>query len=168
MGQIISFTGAHGTGKTTSVLKKSREIKIQYPQASVFILQEVASFCPLPINQKTTADSQLWIFATQIKRELELCSSWDIVISDRTCIDAVAYTYRAGFHDLAERMFSLASLNLHLYKEIYFKTIKNNNYHFSDGVRDCSDKTFRCEIEIILKNYYSRLGLFDSPGFFIV
>lgn len=168
MGCIFSFTGAHGTGKTTSVFEKSRELKIKYPESSVFVLQEVASFCPLPINKDTTAEAQLWIFATQIAKELELCSSWDIIISDRTCIDAVAYTYRAGFHDLSERMLSLAALNIHLYKEIYFKSIKNNPYHFEDGVRDGMNKFFRSEIETILLNFYSRLGLYDSPGFFIV
>lgn len=167
MGCIITFTGAHATGKTTSVLEKAREIKIKYPESSVCLLQEIASFCPLPINQNTTPEAQLWIFATQIAKELELCASWDIVISDRTCIDNIAYTYRAGFHDLAERMLFLAALNLHLYKEIYFKSIKNNSYLFADGIRSV-EKSFRSEIETILLNYYSRLGLTDSPGFFIV
>ena len=172
MGCIYAYTGSHGTGKTAEVLKKNRELKIKYPNSSVFVLQEVASFCPLPINQDTTAEAQLWIFATQIAKELELCSSWDIVISDRTCIDSIAYAYCAGFHDLSERMLSLAVLNLHLYKEIYFKSIDKNQYLYSDGIRDGIrdgiDKTFRSEIETILLNYYTRLGLIDSPGFFIV
>ena len=167
MGCLYAYTGSHGTGKTAEVLKKTRELKIKYPEYSVIDLQEVASFCPFAINQNTIEEAQLWIFATQIATELKLCASWDIVVSDRTCIDAVAYTYLVGFHDLAERMFSLAALNIRLYKKIYFKSIKNNPYNFADGIRSVED-SFRSEIETILLNYYTRLGLIDSPGFFIV
>jgi cytidylate kinase len=55
----IAFSGSHGTGKTTHVLKKAHELKLQYPNKSIDILSEVARKSYLPINQNSTKESQL-------------------------------------------------------------------------------------------------------------
>jgi thymidylate kinase len=158
MKEKISFTGTHGTGKTTSVLKKAYECKINLPNKNIDILTENAKHSPLPINKKATEESQLWIFTNQIQKEIAILSKSDILITDRTCVDSIAYTKRRGFDKLASKKLELSKYYIHTYTTIYFKLIKNNNYCFEDKLRVHDDETFREEIEDILIEYYNQLG----------
>lgn len=168
MGKIIAYTGPHGTGKTMAVHGRIRELKREFPRASVVALQEVASLCPLPINRETTAEAQRWIFCTQMTQEIELLArGWDFIVADRTCVDAIAYTLVGGFRTLAEEMSAMVLSHLSVYDEIIFRSAATNAHLFEDGIRDC-DAGFQAQIESTLLDTYSRLGFGPgTPGFFV-
>jgi hypothetical protein len=154
--QFISYSGTCGVGKTTSVFQSAVNSKMIYPNATVTVLHENAKHSPYKINKETCSKSQMWIFCNQIQQELFLYSSYDIVIADRTCIDAVAYTKRAGFNTLAESMFNLALEHVNVYTSIVVKTIEKNDFCYEDKVRD-TDPSYRKDIDNIIKEYYYRL-----------
>jgi thymidylate kinase len=153
----ISYTGTHGTGKSTSVLELARSMKIKNPNKSLYTLMENASLCPLPINQKGTELTQFWIFSDQLRREIELQCRFDIVICDRTIVDSIAYGKFLGYDDICESKFNLAKHFINTYDMIYFKTIEKNDYFFKDGVRDGDDKNYRKKVEEIMYDLYQRL-----------
>lgn len=171
---IIAFSGSHGTGKTTSAYRLAEELKINHPSKSVHALCNQARLCPLAINKKTTPESQLWIFTNQIQQEITLLSKFDILVCDRTPIDAMAYTYVAGFERLAMDMCSIMFHRAIQYQQIYFKSIKENEFCHSDGLRESKDRIFRLEVENAMLLFYDAItsvhhsikitGLPKSPG----
>lgn len=163
-GCIVACSGSHGTGKTTRALELARDLKIQYPDRTVGVIQEIASLCPGPINQGTTEVSQRWIFATQMAQELEMSGRYDIVVADRTVVDAVAYTWVAGYRRLADAMLEMARNHLDMYAQVHFRTVKENPYHFQDGVRD-SNAMFRQHVEMTLLQLWGALGVNESENF---
>jgi len=62
----VAFCGAHSTGKTTLI----NELRKIYPTFN--FVNECARDCPFPLNEKTTFESQDWIFREQISRELKV------------------------------------------------------------------------------------------------
>lgn len=158
MGEIIAFSGTHGTGKTTSALKLAESLKLSCPEKSITILMEPATMSPFPINQKTTSESQMWIFTAQIKAELEYLSRFDIVVSDRSIVDSIAYTLVAGFDTLAYAMVEMARHHLQHYNKIIIKTIANNPFCFHDGIRAAQDDEFRERVEQTLIELYDLLN----------
>lgn len=159
---IISFTGSHGTGKTTAVFKAAHRLKLRHPNKKIGTLAENASRCPYPINKEMTPEGQLWIFTSQIKDELSLIQQYDILVCDRTCVDAIAYTMVAGFTGLAEAMVQLALTHIHRYHTIIFKSTHQNQYLFRDGLRCVDDPLFRNRVETTLHSLYRRLGVDDG------
>lgn len=156
----IALSGTHGTGKTTSVFETGKLIKInkfnyiQIPEnPNIMVLVEVARDCPLPINKKTTRESQSWIFNTQLKRELELSYKFDIIIQDRPIFDSIAYTFTID-ENLANSMLDYACQVVY-YDLIIFKRVINNNWLVDDGVREV-DPDYQSRIEEILMNLYSQ------------
>ena len=162
---IIAFTGSHGVGKTTAVYKKAHELKMVHKNITVGICSEVSFECPYPINKKTTDRSQLWMFACHLKNELTLLSHYDIIVSDRTIVDIIAYTQWAGYQDLADGMLTIARNHIKIYKEIIFKPIESNNLLFDDSHRESIDHEYRSEIENILLELYKAIGLEDRLTF---
>lgn len=154
----ISFTGTHGTGKTTNVLQTALDFKMNFPKYNIEVFTENAKYSPYKINKEACEESQLWIFTNQIQQELYLLSKSDILITDRTCIDSIAYSYRRGFKQLANKKLELVKSYIHSYDIIYFKSILNNNYCFEDNTRIHNDDTFREEIEEILLELYHKLS----------
>jgi hypothetical protein len=153
----IAYTGSHGCGKTTSVYKSAHKKKIEEPNKIINLLTEVARKSPFPINRETTINSQKWIFYTQLKEELEEEESCDILICDRTIIDVLAYSRVSGFEKMITLFYPIAQEHLKTYDEIYFLSLKNNDYYFPDGIRD-NDSSFRLQIEVTLLNLYYELG----------
>jgi len=152
----IAYTGAHGTGKTTSVFQKASELKIMYPYKSLYILQEVARDCPLPINKDSTYSSQLWIFSSQLEREIKLTETYDILVCDRTILDNIAY-FQNVCPEYYEYMFNLVKPFVkETYSEIIFKKIKDNTYLYNDGFRVVDNK-FQQTIENNLIIFYEKL-----------
>lgn len=151
---FVSFTGSHGTGKSTSVFQKAFDLKIQYPNKSLTVICENAKHSPFKINKETSTKSQMWIFCNQLQQELYMYSHYDIIVTDRTIIDAIAYTKVAGLNTLTNSMLEMAKQHINIYNDIFFKTIDNNPYFHEDGVRDGKDLIFRKEIEICLKEIY--------------
>lgn len=151
MGNIIAFSGTHGTGKTTSVYSKANELKMNNLKKSVGILLEVARRCPFAIlsknnDDKSSKEAQLWIFSEQITTELMMSKVYDIVVSDRSIMDIIAYTIVLGYKSLADAMLRIADEHIHIYKEIYFKSLEKNDYLEDDGLRHL-DKDLRVQIE---------------------
>jgi thymidylate kinase len=144
----IAFSGTHGTGKSTSCLKMAASLKIDNPNSLVGILTENIINCPYPINNATKDVSQLWIFADQLKSELEYMSKYDIVVCDRCVMDCVAYTKAYDFN-IWKELFEIAKYHILSYHKIYIKSAIRNKYVFKDKLR-MTDFDFRQEVEDIL------------------
>lgn len=167
---IIAFTGTHGTGKTDAAMIKGAELNRQYPKKSVHAMPDFEAFCPYPINGDMTEASQRWLFGRRIHRELECLSVFDILVTDRTIVDVIAYTYVAGFIDLADGMMAYARQHVKIYHKIYFKKIINNGHCHADGIRDAENKLFRQDVEDVLAELYADLvdgGQIPGKLFFI-
>lgn len=91
--QKIAFIGSHGVGKTTLCFELAAALKRL--DLSVDLVKEVARGCPLPINRETTTDAQNWILHTQVAREIELTSAFDVIVCDRAVLDNYAYMVHA-------------------------------------------------------------------------
>ena len=104
----ISLTGTAGTGKSTDVFRIIPILKHTYPSKRVINLNENAAHSPYKINKETTFESQLWIFTNQIQSELKLQSMYDILVCDRTLVDAIAYSSYVGLKELSNSMFELS------------------------------------------------------------
>jgi hypothetical protein len=157
MGKLIAFSGSHGTGKTKSAINYADHLKCRYPKKSVHPLVNQEAFCDGLINKETTPESQLWIFVNQIRQELYHLSKFDLVVTDRTIVDVIAYTSYAGFDSLAMAMLGIAENRMSVYHEIYFRKIINNEFCFADGIRDAKDHAFRIEIEEVMLVYFDEL-----------
>ncbi len=168
MCELIAFTGAHGTGKTTATHGKVIELKVAHPNKSVGGLFDLESDCPYPINKETSREAQIWIFTNQINHELYKLSRFDIVVADRTIIDVIAYTMVAGFDDLAADMVSFAGNYMSIYRQIVFKQISRNEFCHADGIRESDDRRFRAKVESALKDLYDSVlpELFGQVGSF--
>ena len=166
-GHIIAYTGAHGTGKTFAAMARAREIKETHPELLVYLKQENTAFCPAPVNGRSRPESALWIFGQALQRDIELLARFDIVVADRTVVDAAAYAMASGFFEVAGDITRLAAHHMHRYREIHFHTIAANDHLHADGFRD-TRQAWRRQVERDLLNLYSRLGLdADAPGFFL-
>ncbi len=154
---IIGFSGAHGTGKTTAAYRYAGEQKLANPTKKIILLNETARECPLPINRGASRHAQVWIFAVQLAAEIEAANAYDIVIADRTAADVAAYTFALGYFDEARGMtFILRNHAAAYYRRIFFHTIKNNPFCYNDGVRD-QDESFRACVEESMKCIYARI-----------
>jgi len=149
----IAYSGTHGCGKTTAVYNEAYRKKLEEKNKVINVLTEVARESPFPINKSTTIDSEKWIFFTQLKRELEEENNCDILICDRTILDVLAYCKVSGFDSLVSLLYPTACDHLKTYDKIYFLSLENNNYHFSDGIRD-EDILYRKDIELVLLDLY--------------
>src|SRR6202050_5596330 len=85
----LALIGTHGVGKTTlayeicSLLKKA--------DYNVELVTEVARRSPLPVNEATTLEGQLWILHAQIAAEIEPAARAPHVICDRSALDNYCY-----------------------------------------------------------------------------
>ena len=159
-GKIIAFSGTHGTGKTTAVYALAAEMK-KAVKGEVGIILETARRCPFPIckaGEEMVEDAQLWIFAEQIRCELEAAQRYDLVISDRTAVDCIAYSSVGGFHELAYGQVAVARRHLPIYKKIIFLGAQDNPYHTDDCLRH-KDPQLRLEVELRLLDLYRELGV---------
>jgi predicted ATPase len=159
-GKIVALSGTHGTGKTTAAYALAAELK-RTTRAEVGIICEVARRCPLPVfaqGQATTRAAQLWIFAEQIRAEIESAQRYDLVVADRTIVDNIAYTSVAGFHDLAYGQIALARHHMSVYKRVIFHGPADLDYCADDGFRHM-DHTLRIEVGLRMLEIYRELGV---------
>lgn len=166
----ISFSGAQGTGKTTSVAELFYKTKLENPSKTVTILMENAKHSPYAINKNTNISSQLWIYTNQLQQELYYEANYYFVLGDRTICDAMAYSKVVGLDELADSMYELGKHHIQSYDEIIFKTIKNNDFLIDDGVRDV-DRKYRQDVEDILLDIYNRYiseGYLDEKKFRLI
>ncbi len=88
----IAFIGTHGVGKT--ILTFSVASVLRKANMDADVSYENSRHSPFPINEGTTLASQTWIFASQVKSELEASIRSPIVICDRAVLDNYAYMVR--------------------------------------------------------------------------
>ena len=150
--KIISFSGAHGTGKTTAMYLFAHNYKKEHPTESIAVLSEVARTCPMPINRKASGHTQWWIFNTFSNKLIESkYKNTDTIITDRSHYDIIAYTHYQSVHG-NKRLVKDVSLMLNitktlwepLYDKIFLRRPRKNEYLVSDGVRDTSEDYQDC------------------------
>ena len=152
----IAISGSHGTGKTFAVLDVAKQYKLDNPNKNVTVITEIARECPFPINQNATVESELWMIATQIKKEIEAEKNYDIVITDRSLADYLAYT-KYHFEDIYKAQFPFLEYYISTYDIIFYKSYEmNHHYLIEDGVRDL-DKKFQKSIDKELITIYNLL-----------
>jgi len=126
----LAFIGTHGTGKTTLCHFLAGEMRKR--GLNVGLVAEIARKSPLPINRKTTRESQLWILTTQIASEIEVGAFYDYVVCDRSLLDNYAYQVVSSGKDAF--MEDIVEAWLPTY-DVLFKT-PNIFPLVNDGVRD--------------------------------
>jgi nicotinamide riboside kinase len=130
----IAFIGSHGVGKTTLCFDLAALLKRQ--DLHVDIVKEVARLSPLPINQKTTLEAQLWILTSQVAEEIRSAAHHRVVVCDRSVLDNYAYmAYSCGRQRPIERFvdFWIKSYDL------LFKVPLQPGKASEDGVRDTDE-----------------------------
>jgi len=149
----IAVSGSHGCGKTKLINELFKQAN-----GNKVILPEIARECPLPINQKQTLESSLWMFHNQMRLELEYGYLYDTIICDRSIVDSIAYSLCIhGEHKYLKHIKEFTRDWLPTYNKIYFLTIKNNNYFIDDGIRDM-DSIFRQKIEDKMLELYKEFN----------
>lgn len=157
MKKLIAHTGSQGTGKSYATYNKVLEMKRRYPERSVYALADIEAFRRRELNERMTEESQALLFAKKIEMDLEAMAAHDIIVTDRTLVDIVAYTFVAGFHSLATGMLPYAEYHVQYYDEIIFKKIEFNPHWHNDGIREHKDKQFRQNVEDTLLSLYKQL-----------
>jgi hypothetical protein len=85
----IALTGSTCSGKTTALYHLG--LNLDNIRTEVGILHERAMECPYPRNENGGFITQHWIMSNHILKEYELQKRFDIVITDRTVYDGIAY-----------------------------------------------------------------------------
>lgn len=141
----IAFIGSHSVRKTNAV--HSFAGAVGRSGRSVEVGREVVRFSPLGLNEGATPEAQLWTITAQIRQELELRTSAEVLVLDRAVIDNFAYFLRAtsgedpfDVRPLVANWTGTYDLLVRLKPDIALK---------ADGVRSTNDR-FRAEIEKIL------------------
>lgn len=163
--KIYAFSGAQGTGKTTAARTVAKSLRKQYPGSSVCLITDVERHCPYPINQEATHQAQQWIFNKQMAAEITAVAEYDCVVTDRTLMDVIAYSFAAGFQAQADDMLRIWRRHAPLYyRKIVFRSICTNHWNLEDGCRD-TDPVFRSRIEATLYELYCYVGMTSQPHF---
>jgi hypothetical protein len=169
LGNIIAFSGAQGTGKTTAAGRVAGLYRdqIKFSGAGVCLITDIERQCPYPINQEATHEAQQWIFNKQMAAEILAAAEYDIVVTDRTLMDVIAYSFVAGFRAQADDMLAVWRRHACYYRRIVFRNIATNHWNFEDGCRD-TDPVFRARVEATLYELYRYVGMTTQPQFFEV
>jgi nicotinamide riboside kinase len=148
----IAFIGSHGIRKTTAALAFAHVI--QRAGRSVEFAREVVRDNPLGINEAASCEAQLWVLASQVRRELELAPKAECLVTDRGVMDNFAYYLRAcGGEDpyavepLVRAWSRTYDLVVRLTPDVRIR---------ADGVRSTDDR-FRDEVEALLDARLPRL-----------
>lgn len=144
---IIAYSGPNGTGKTKAVLERVAALKEALPSKRIGFLAENMTFCHYGINGESTPERQMWIFTNHIQAELLLLQHYDLIVTDRSAVDAIAYTHALGWPDLARSMTELVRHHMPLYREINVLGIPVN----------ATDLGFKVSIETSLIQFYRSL-----------
>lgn len=159
---IIAFSGTHGTGKTTSAAREFIDLKFSHPQKNIGLLIDLERDCPHPINKDGDEVTQVWLFNNQVKKERDLLNRCDMVVTDRTIVDVIGYTFALKMNGLALRMIDWAVLHMPVYERITVKQARFNQFCFADGQREAKDMTFRRNVEDCILFAYEQLA--DATG----
>lgn len=150
---IIAFSGTHGTSKSTNAYRLAANLKLN--GYNVAVIDELARECPLAINKSAGLLTQFWIFAAQMKREIELMDKYDYIISDRSLFDTFAYAVTLRLLNIDDALISNYINNT--YAHIFVLDPVGFNFHVPDGIRDM-DVQFRDDVHdnlVCLYNHYN-------------
>ena len=156
-GRVEAYSGTHGTGKTTAVYEAVARLKKAHPGKVILPLGEAARQSPFPINQDGGLQTQLWLFMRHVTQEMARLSMADLVVSDRSALDYVAYSRVLGFRDLAAAQLDMFRHHCRVYGRIVFMTKEQNNWCADDGVRAVGDEIFRSRVQEELLSLYERV-----------
>ena len=141
----IAFIGSHSVRKSNAV--HAFASTIGRAGRSVEVGREVVRFNPLGLNERATAEAQLWVLMAQVQQELELAPRAEVLVTDRSVVDNFAYYLRVtagedpyAVEPLIRRWATTYDLSVRLLPDVGLT---------ADGVRSTSD-AFRDEIEAIL------------------
>jgi predicted ATPase len=148
----LAFIGTHGVGKTTLCYDLVAALKRQGVNADM--VKEVARLSPLPINQQTSVDAQIWILMTQIAEEIRSASRHDVVVCDRSVLDNYAYLVRAWGRLPAVERFVEHWMRSY---DVVFK-VPITGLAMPDGVRDV-DAAFVRDIDRIVDDLLVEQGI---------
>ena len=154
-GNIIAFSGTHGTGKSTCAYSLAATLKLK--GFNVAVIDELARECPLKINKDANLSTQYWIISSQIKREIEIADKYDFIITDRAVMDTVSYGVSLGLFDMNFGHF-LKSHILKMYGSIFVLNPHGFSYQVADGVRDMCT-FFRQDVHNNLIMLYKTIGI---------
>ena len=130
----LAFIGTHGVGKTTLCYDLAALLKRQ--DVPVDIVKEVARLSPLPINQKTTLEAQLWILTSQVAEEIRSAAHHRVVVCDRSVLDNYAYmAFACGRQRPIERFVDWWMKSY----DLLFKVPLQPGPASEDGVRDTDE-----------------------------
>jgi len=151
MTRKIGLLGIHGGGKTTTLyglgykLKSDGKVTNLVPEAA-----REARARGFPINRGSSLDSQLWMEARQMQKELEASlDKPDFVLTDRTVLDQIIYYRTIAGEEAVGPIWQLAKayVGLKPYDLIFvFDSLRSGPQN--DGIRDMSNDFS----EAILKN----------------
>ncbi len=88
-------------------------------------------------------------------------AEYDVVVSNRTAVDIIAYTEAAGHHFLAASMTALVRNHMHRYKEIGLNTLEHDPTPFGGNEAD-TDIAFLYKVEQKMVELYQQLGIFTG------
>ncbi len=158
----IALIGTHSTGKTTIALKLALALKER--DITIAMVDEIARICPLPINEETSLESQIWILQKQIKEENRRHKDDEILICDRATLDNFAYMQRAAKTENISEYEKIAADHMNNY-DFVFKTTKLNKPARIDGVRSV-DQEFRDDIDDRITDLLKKHSItyYNLPG----
>lgn len=139
----IALIGTHGVGKTTTAYGIGYRLK--QLRHDTDIVGEGARKCPLPLNKKSTIDTQKWILGEQLKQESLINSNIDFAVCDRTVMDVYVYSLRIN-RKFAKSLLPLIVEHMKTYDYIFYLPIKEK-YFKKDSVR-IVDKQYQKDIDI--------------------
>ena len=154
----IAFIGAQSTGKTTRAKKLSKE-------KGLLLVTEAARSCPLPINQKATREAQIYIFATQLQREIIQMAiaeryKMDGIVCDRSLLDSLVYSLDRGYKEIVDLFLPFTERWMRTYAKLYWCRPAKNSIPENDGVR-CSDLVWQKRIDRRFEDFIRRIPCLD-------
>lgn len=144
----VAIIGAQSTGKSLRAKDLSKK-------GNLLLMPEVARSCPLPINKEASRNTQLYIFATQLQKEIEQMvkaekSGMNGIVCDRSLLDTLVYSIDGGFDDITELLLPLTRKWMNTYTKIYWCRPAKGSFPENDGIR-CSDFLWQKKIDRIFE-----------------
>jgi hypothetical protein len=117
----IGLSGTHSTGKTGSCKELFDIFSSEFKKT--ILVEETARDCPYPLNREASPEAQKWVFAEQLKRDVDIdcklaledyknsLEKHAVVIYDRSLIDNAVYTFIDSRKDTKTWSFASHLLN---------------------------------------------------------
>ena len=140
----VAFLGAQSTGKTERAKALSKS-------DNLLLVTEAARSCPLPINRQASREAQLFIFATQLKKEIEqavVAERYDMngIVCDRSLLDPLVYSLDRGFAEIVELFLPFTRKWMETYDVLYWCRPAKGSSPKTDGIR-CGDLVWQTRID---------------------